>query len=162
MTSTDDLAQALQTLLRRVKGRVGAFDEARDGDVAVGWSGGLTVYVRLLPGTATEGALGAEPATAADDLSDGLDRPIGQVEHELGGGLDVLRRAGKQRAVRLLKERGAFEMRRSTDTVAEALGVAPVHRLRLFEPGGDVLGMTADAHPSKYIQQTVDDFWTSI
>ena len=62
------------------------------------------------------------PAEAAD-LSDGLARLIADVERELGSPLAELPRAGKQRAVRLLEERGAFEMRRSAETVAEALGV---------------------------------------
>lgn len=60
---------------------------------------------------------------AATDLTDGLSRLIADVERELGGALATLPRAEKQHAVRLLEERGAFEMRRSVDTVAEALGV---------------------------------------
>ncbi len=70
----------------------------------------------------------------ATDLSDGLARLIAEVEDELGGGLAGLPRAQKQHAVRLLEERGAFEMRRSAETVAEALGPDPVHRLQLPEP----------------------------
>jgi uncharacterized protein YqgV (UPF0045/DUF77 family) len=57
------------------------------------------------------------------DLSDGLARLIAEVEAELGGSLSGLPRAQKQHAVRLLEERGAFEMRRSAETVAEALGL---------------------------------------
>lgn len=60
---------------------------------------------------------------AATDLTDGLSRLIADVERELGGALATLPRAGKQHAVRLLEERGAFEMRRSAETVAEALGL---------------------------------------
>lgn len=60
---------------------------------------------------------------AATDLTDGLSRLIADVERELGGPLAEQPRAGKQLAVRLLEERGAFEMRRSAETVAEALGV---------------------------------------
>ncbi|GAA3438411.1 helix-turn-helix domain-containing protein [Kutzneria kofuensis] len=52
-----------------------------------------------------------------------LERVIAEVEAELGGSLSSLSRADKQRAVRLLEERGAFEMRRSVPAVAEALGV---------------------------------------
>ena len=62
-------------------------------------------------------------AAEAADLSDGLARLIADVERELGAPLAGLPRAGKQQAVRLLEERGAFEMRRSAETVAEALGV---------------------------------------
>lgn len=60
---------------------------------------------------------------AATDLTDGLSRLIADVERELGGALATLPRAEKQHAVRLLEERGAFEMRRSAETVAEALGL---------------------------------------
>jgi predicted transcriptional regulator YheO len=52
-----------------------------------------------------------------------VSRLIADVERELGGSLDTLPRAEKQHAVRLLEERGAFEMRRSAETVAEALGL---------------------------------------
>ncbi|KQU65365.1 helix-turn-helix domain-containing protein [Phycicoccus sp. Root101] len=66
----------------------------------------------------------APPATGvATDLSDGLARLIAEVEAQLGGSLSGLPRAQKQHAVRLLEERGAFEMRRSAETVAEALGL---------------------------------------
>ena len=113
MTTADDLARALEPLLRRVDGRVVDGDEVRPDDVAVGWPDGTTLHVRLTADHRADGA----------DLSDGLARLIGDVEHELGGPLATLPRAGKQRAVRLLEERGAFEMRRSAETVAEALGV---------------------------------------
>lgn len=65
----------------------------------------------------------AADAAAATDLTDGLSRLIADVERELGGSLATLPRAEKQHAVRLLEERGAFEMRRSAETVAEALGL---------------------------------------
>ncbi|QUQ65040.1 helix-turn-helix domain-containing protein [Kutzneria sp. CA-103260] len=52
-----------------------------------------------------------------------LDRAIAEVESEFGSPLSELSRADKQRAVRLLEERGAFEMRKSVPAVAEALGV---------------------------------------
>jgi uncharacterized protein YqgV (UPF0045/DUF77 family) len=63
------------------------------------------------------------PAGGATDFTDGLARLISSVEEELGGALAGLPRAQKQHAVRLLEERGAFEMRRSAETVAEALGL---------------------------------------
>lgn len=52
-----------------------------------------------------------------------LDALIREVELELGSSLSGLGRLDKQRAVRLLEERGAFEMRKAVVTVAEALGV---------------------------------------
>ena len=67
-------------------------------------------------------AMGAS-AAGGTDFTDGLSRLIAGIERELGGALATLPRAEKQHAVRLLEERGAFEMRRSAETVAEALGL---------------------------------------
>jgi HTH domain len=53
-----------------------------------------------------------------------LDRMIAAVESELGAPLASLSRVGKQRAVRLLDDRGAFQLRRSVEEVADALGVS--------------------------------------
>ncbi|GAA3832942.1 helix-turn-helix domain-containing protein [Nocardioides panacisoli] len=53
----------------------------------------------------------------------GLEGLLAQVAAELGGDLRALPRADKQRAVRLLEERGAFDYRKSPEIVAEALGV---------------------------------------
>jgi uncharacterized protein YqgV (UPF0045/DUF77 family) len=56
----------------------------------------------------------------------GLGALVAQVEQELGGPLRELDRVAKQRAVRLLEERGAFNLRRSIDEVADALGVSRI------------------------------------
>jgi DNA invertase Pin-like site-specific DNA recombinase len=109
------LQEALRPLLQRVGGQV-VQAEPRPGDVPVEWRGEVLFHVRL-----------AEPASGGElvgpDLTDGLARLIEDVEAELGGRLSELPRAEKQHAVRMLEERGAFEMRRSAETVAEALGV---------------------------------------
>jgi uncharacterized protein YqgV (UPF0045/DUF77 family) len=73
----------------------------------------LTLQVRLADA----------PAAHPVELNSALDRLIADVERELGGKLAGLDRAGKQHAVRLFKERGAFTLRKSVATVAEALGV---------------------------------------
>lgn len=57
------------------------------------------------------------------ELNDALARLIADVERELGAKLGELDRPGKQRAVRLLRERGAFGLRKSVSSVADALGV---------------------------------------
>jgi hypothetical protein len=121
------LAAALGPLLDRVGGRIVGPAEAGPDDVAILWDGKPEVFVRLgqqpsgpdAP-AATSAATSTQPSA---DLSDGLARLIADVEAELGGSLSSLGRPEKQRAVRLLEERGAFEMRRSAETVAEALGV---------------------------------------
>jgi uncharacterized protein YqgV (UPF0045/DUF77 family) len=84
-------------------------------------SGATRITLTVTDADAYPGAAGRAPAST--DLTDGLARLIAAVEDELGGGLSSLPRPEKQHAVRLLEERGAFEMRRSVDTVAEALGV---------------------------------------
>ena len=111
------LEAALRPLLERVGGVV-VDDEPTADDVPVEWLGETLFHVRL-PGRPAPARAGSEPT----DLSDGLARLIGAVEAELGGSLATLSRAEKQHAVRLLEERGAFEMRRSAETVAEALGL---------------------------------------
>ena len=123
------LAAAVGPLVQRLGGRIVTPDAAAESDVPVAWDGVPLVFVRLP--AAAAGAVAAPGAAAAPraaapgaaDLSDGLARLIGDVEAELGGPLSALSRPQKQRAVRLLEERGAFEMRRSAETVAAALGV---------------------------------------
>ena len=81
--------------------------------------------VTLTLGDVDSAAAASPTGSATDftDFTDGLARLIASVEDELGGALAALPRAEKQHAVRLLEERGAFEMRRSAETVAEALGL---------------------------------------
>lgn len=105
--STEELTDALQPLLRRV-GAVIVDGDVQVDDIPITLQGN-TIHVRVLNG---------------HDLSDGLARLIQTVEHELGGQLSELPRAKKQHAVRLLEERGAFEMRHSAETVAEAMGMS--------------------------------------
>jgi uncharacterized protein YqgV (UPF0045/DUF77 family) len=55
-----------------------------------------------------------------------LDRLISEVERELGAKLAEMSREDKQRAVKLLNDRGAFSLRRSVEDVADALGVSRI------------------------------------
>ncbi|WP_460443773.1 helix-turn-helix domain-containing protein, partial [Amycolatopsis cihanbeyliensis] len=64
-----------------------------------------------------------EGSPTATEPASVLDRFVHEVEAELGSPLAELDRAGKQRAVRLLDERGAFQLRKSVAAVAESLGV---------------------------------------
>lgn len=59
-------------------------------------------------------------------LQGALARLIDGVEREVGGPLGSLSREDKQRAVRLLEERGAFMLRRSVEDVADALSVSRI------------------------------------
>lgn len=106
-TGATALAEAIQPLLDRVGATV-VRGESQPDDVPITLNGN-TIHVRI---------------HTDEDLSDGLSRLIQSVETELGGDLSQLPRAEKQHAVRLLEERGAFEMRRSAETVAEAMGMS--------------------------------------
>ena len=83
-------------------------DEAEGSDVPLVWDGEVVAAVRLPP------------------LHGALDRLIESVEAELGGPLPHLSREDKQRAVRLLDERGAFILRRAVEDVADAMGVSRI------------------------------------
>jgi hypothetical protein len=110
---THPLLTALQPLLERVQGRVVAPDDMGADDVPLVWDGDLVAGVRLPPPT----------AGASEPVGD-LGRLLAGLADELGMPLAQMSRAEKQRAVRLLEERGAFTYRKSAETVAEALGVS--------------------------------------
>lgn len=103
-----ELATAIAPLLTRIGATSVPVEDHQPGDVLLYWDGRPAVAVRL-PG---------------EELTSALDRVIGQVESELGAKLPDLPRADKQRAVRLLEERGAFTLRKSVESVAKALGVS--------------------------------------
>ncbi len=77
-------------------------------DVPLVWNGEIVGAVRMPP------------------LHGALDRLIDSVETELGGPLPSLSREDKQRAVRLLDERGAFILRRAVEDVSDAMGVSRI------------------------------------
>ena len=110
-----DRRPAVHPLIRSVKPVVDAlgasFVAAKDmeaSDVALVWEGRTVAAVRMPP------------------LHGALDRLIDAVEAELGGRLPMLSREDKQRAVRLLDERGAFILRRAVEDVADAMGVSRI------------------------------------
>lgn len=108
MTDKHPLADAIAPLLDRVGARAVALEEREPGDVVLHWEGAPAVAVRL----------------PEEELTSALDRMIGTLESELGARLPELARPDKQRAVRLLEERGAFTLRKSVESVAKALGVS--------------------------------------
>jgi len=76
------------------------------GDIPLRWEG------RLVGGLRLPGVTGA------------LERMVAAVAEELGAPLKELSREDKQRAVRLLNERGAFQLRKSIEDVADLMGVS--------------------------------------
>lgn len=81
---------------------------AEASDVPLVWEGEVVAAVRMPP------------------LHGALDRLIDAVETELGGELPMLSREDKQRAIRLLDDRGAFILRRAVEDVADAMGVSRI------------------------------------
>jgi HTH domain len=117
------LLAAVAPLVERVGGRLVRPQDLADGDVPLRWEGTTVAGVRLPAensGSAPAQGGASAPAETVGDLS----RLLADLAAELGGSLADLPRADKQRAVRLLEERGAFTYRKSAETVAEALGVS--------------------------------------
>ena len=102
------LLAAVKPILDAVGAQLISVDDARISDVALEWDGEIIAAVRL-------------PA-----IYGALDRLIGQVERELGAGLQELSRSDKQVAVRMLDQRGAFTLRRAVEDVADAMGVSRI------------------------------------
>ena len=80
----------------------------QDSDIPLHWEGALVGGLRM------------------PDLQDALARLIATVEQQLGGELASLSREDKQRAVRMLEERGAFQIRKSIEDTADAMGVSRI------------------------------------
>ena len=102
----------LESLLRPLLEATGAtlvpITAMQSGDVALEWEGTAVAAVRLPP------------------LHGALDRVIEGVERDLGGRLSTLSRDGKQTAIRLLDERGAFVLRRAVEDIADVMGVSRI------------------------------------
>lgn len=102
------LLQAVQPLVDATGSSLIPVEDAGPGDIPLLWEGEPIVMVRV----------GA--------LHGALDRLIESVERELGGRLADLSREQKQRAIRLLDERGAFVLRRAVEDLADAMGVSRI------------------------------------
>lgn len=102
------LVVAVRELVTRLDGEIVDAASLRRGDVPLVWEGETVAGVRL---------------PVAEVAAGDLDSLLANLAVELGSPLGELDRADKQRAVRLLEERGAFAYRKSAEAVAEALGV---------------------------------------
>lgn len=114
-SGVSDQRPSVHPLLRSMKPVIDALgapfvpvDQMEASDVPLAWDGHTIAGVRMPP------------------LHGALDRLIDAVETELGGRLPDLSRENKQRAVRLLDERGAFILRRAVEDVADAMGVSRI------------------------------------
>jgi hypothetical protein len=79
-----------------------------DGDIPLDWEGETVGGLRL------------------PDLTDALPALLAKIEADFGQPLAELSRTDKQRAVRILEERGAFALRGAIEDVADAIGVSRI------------------------------------
>ena len=108
MTLRHPLLDTVQPLLSALGASLVSAAEMNKADVPLVWEGKVVAGVRL-------------PA-----LHGAMERLIESVELELGAKLALLSRDEKQRAIRLLDERGAFILRRAVEDVADAMGVSRI------------------------------------
>lgn len=104
----ENFLAALEPVAHAIGARIVGPADAQPSDVPLVWEG-VTVAAMQLP-----------------QLHDALDRLIEGVERELGGRLEDLSREDKQRAIKLLDDRGAFVLRRSVEDVADAFNVSRI------------------------------------
>ena len=102
------LVLSVRPIIEALGAQLVPLDQREPGDLPLKWEGTEVAVVRMAP------------------LHGALDRLIEGVERELGGRLPLLGREDKQRAIRLLDERGAFTLRRAVEDVADAMGVSRI------------------------------------
>ena len=103
-----EIESLLKPLLDATGAMLVATESMQPSDIALCWNGQQVAGVRIAP------------------LHGALDRVIESVERELGGKLSLLSRDGKQTAIRLLDERGAFVLRRAVEDIADVMGVSRI------------------------------------
>ncbi len=107
-TRQDPIIKAIEPLIRAVGATLIDADSVKPSDIPLEVDGVVVAGVRL-------------PA-----LHGALERMIDSVERELGAKLSDLSRTAKQRAIRLLDERGAFTLRRAVEDVADSMCVSRI------------------------------------
>ena len=106
--ATNDVLEAIRPVVEATGSSLVAVEDADRMDVAIEWDGEAIAYVRI------------------GSLSEALDTLISRIEEELGAPLPDLDRAGKQSAIRMLDERGAFQLRKSIEEVADLMQVSRI------------------------------------
>jgi hypothetical protein len=100
------LLRALEPVADALGAELVSPKQMRAGDIPLEWEGAVVGGLRL-PG-----------------MQGTLERMMAAVEAELGVGLAAMTREQKQVAVRMLDDRGAFALRRSVESVADAMAVS--------------------------------------
>jgi hypothetical protein len=103
-----ELFAAIKPLLDAIGGDPVAADEIDAGDIPIEWEGRVVGAIRLPP------------------LSHALELLVSRIEVEMGAPLGELDRVGKQVAVRMLDDQGAFLLRKSIEYIADAMGVSRI------------------------------------
>jgi predicted transcriptional regulator YheO len=102
------LVEAIRPALEATGARLVSTADAEPLDVPIEMEGEVVAYARI------------------GSLADALENLVARIEQELGAPLPDLDRTGKQVAVRLLDERGAFLLRRSIEDIAEVMDVSRI------------------------------------
>lgn len=105
--SRHPLETAIEPLINAVGGTLVKTEEIQHGDITLEWDGEPALGVRL-------------------DEMVSLERMVATVEEQLGSRLADLDRADKQKAIRMLDQRGAFRLRKSIEDIGEAMGVSRI------------------------------------
>lgn len=108
MSQVHPAIAALAPIVEALGAQIVANGDKTPGDLTLVWDGVAIAAVRPGP------------------LYGALDRLIEGVERELGSPLAQLNREMKQRAVRMLDERGAFTLRRAVEDVSDAIRVSRI------------------------------------
>ena len=116
---THPLLLAIEPLINRIGAAVVDPMDLRTDDIPLRWEGEVVAGIRL-PASVPD----AGPTDPDAEPAGGLEGIISDLETQFGSPLAELDRPGKQRAVRMLEESGAFSYRKAVETVAAALGIS--------------------------------------
>jgi uncharacterized protein YqgV (UPF0045/DUF77 family) len=124
LDSSDEAAaflDAVRPVVAALGGRIVSAAQISATTLPLKWKGEVVAGVDLVAQPAQQ----SQPTQAAG-FQNGLSALVGEVESTLGASLSDLDRALKQRAVRMLDERGAFLIRNAVEAVADTMGVSRV------------------------------------
>jgi hypothetical protein len=102
------LVLAVRPIAEALGATVMPVSEREPSDIPLVWEGDVIAVIRPAP------------------LHGALDRLIEAVEKQFGHRLAELNREDKQRAIRVLDERGAFTLRRAVEDVSDSMGVSRI------------------------------------
>ncbi len=108
MPARHPLLDAVQPVADALGATIVPASKVRADDIPLEWGGAVVGGFRL------------------PDLAEALPALLAKIEADFGQPLAELSRTDKQRAVRILEERGAFALRGAIEDVADAIGVSRI------------------------------------